>query len=75
MWPNPQESTDLVTFTEEILMEYFISYAMLLALNCLLATFTKKLHYKYFTRSWQRSCLPLPVRFIFIKSSPNVSIL
>ena len=24
MWPNPQEITDLVTFTEETLMENFI---------------------------------------------------
>ena len=24
MWPNPQETADLVTFTEEILVESFI---------------------------------------------------
>ena len=24
MWPNPQETADLATFTEEILMENFI---------------------------------------------------
>ena len=28
MWPNPQETTDLVTFTEESLMENFIFCAV-----------------------------------------------
>ena len=28
MWPNPQFPVDLVTFTEEILMENFIFYAV-----------------------------------------------
>ena len=28
MWPNPQETVDLVTFTEEILNENFIFYAV-----------------------------------------------
>ena len=29
MWPNPQEPADLVTFTEETLMENFIFCAVL----------------------------------------------
>ena len=29
MWPNPQFLADLVTFTEEILMENFIFYVVL----------------------------------------------
>ena len=28
MWPNPQESADLVAFTEDILMENFIFCAV-----------------------------------------------
>ena len=28
MWPNPQETADLVTFTEEILMKNFIFCAV-----------------------------------------------
>ena len=28
MWPNPEKSGDLVTFTEEILKKNFISYAV-----------------------------------------------
>ena len=28
MWPNPQETADLVKFTEEILMKNFIFCAM-----------------------------------------------
>ena len=30
MWPNPQETTDLVTFTEEILNANFIFCAVFL---------------------------------------------
>ena len=29
MWPNPQETADLVTFTEEILKENFIFCAVI----------------------------------------------
>ena len=28
MWPNPQETADLVTFTEEILMGKFVFWAV-----------------------------------------------
>ena len=33
MWPNPQETADLVTFTEETLMEKFIFCAVLVTLS------------------------------------------
>ena len=33
MWPNPQETADLVTFTEEILMENLILCAVILKID------------------------------------------
>ena len=33
MWPNPQETADLVTYTEKILTENFIFCVVLLALT------------------------------------------
>ena len=46
MWPNPQVTTDLVTFTEEILNRnlHFLSSGIAMLSQCIVPYITKKVH-------------------------------